>query len=72
MRMMGFGLPPKGGSLCPPRPEPRRRWKRQRMGWARERPPPGILQERRRVPRRRRRAPWRWLGVRRRPHRWRQ
>jgi hypothetical protein len=34
---MGVGLPPRGGSLRPPRPEPRRRRKRRRLGRARER-----------------------------------
>jgi hypothetical protein len=69
MGMMGVGLPPRGGSLRPPRPELRRRWKRRRLGRVRERPPPGILRERRRAPRRCRRMPRRWLGVRRQPHR---
>jgi hypothetical protein len=68
---MGVGLPPRGGSLRPPHPKPQRRRKRRRLGQARERPLPSILQERRRTPQRHRRALWRWLGVRRWPHRWR-
>jgi hypothetical protein len=35
------GLPPRGGSPRPPRPEPGRRWRRRCLGWALERPPPG-------------------------------
>jgi hypothetical protein len=60
--------PPRGGSLHPPRLEPRRRRWRRRLGWAQERLPPGNLRERRRAPQRRQRMPRRWLGVRRRPH----
>jgi hypothetical protein len=33
---MGAGLPPRGGSLHPPRSEPRRRRKRWRLGRAQE------------------------------------
>jgi hypothetical protein len=58
-RAMGDELPPRGGSLCLPCSEPRRRQKRQRLGRAQERPPPGSLQERRRAPQRRWRAPLR-------------
>jgi hypothetical protein len=61
---MGDGLPPRGGSLRPPRPEPRRRQRRQRLGWAWERSPQGSLRERRRAPRRRRRVPLGRLGAR--------
>jgi hypothetical protein len=60
----GGRAPPERWEPSPPRPEPRRRRKRRRLGRARERPPPGILQERRRAPRR-------WLGARRRLCRWR-
>jgi hypothetical protein len=62
---MGAGLPPRGGSLHPPRPQPRRRWRRRRLGQAQEHPPPGHLRERRRAPRKCRRAPRRRPGVRR-------
>jgi hypothetical protein len=71
-RAMGAGLPPRGGSFHPPRLEPRRRRKGRLLGRAQERPPPGHLRERRCAPRRHQRAPRRRLGVRPRPHRWRQ
>jgi hypothetical protein len=61
-RAMGDGLPLRGGSLRPSRPEPGRRQRRQRLGRAWERPPPSSLRERRRAPRGR-------LGVQRRPRR---
>jgi hypothetical protein len=53
---MGDRLTPRGGSLRPPRPEPRRRQRRQRLGQAWERLLPSSLRERRRMSRRRRRT----------------
>jgi hypothetical protein len=39
----GGRAPPERWEPSPPRPEPRRRWKRQHLGRARERLPPGSL-----------------------------
>jgi hypothetical protein len=33
--------PPERWEPAPPSPEPQRRQRRQRLGWVRERPPPG-------------------------------
>jgi hypothetical protein len=55
----------RGGSLRLPHREPQRRWRTRRLGWARERPPPGGLRKRRHTPQRCRRVPRRRLEARR-------
>jgi hypothetical protein len=56
-------LLPRGGSLRLPRPEPWRRWKRQRLERAQGRPPSGGQRQMRRGPQVCRRVPRRHLRV---------
>jgi hypothetical protein len=59
----GGQAPLRSGSMRPPHREPQRRQRDKCLGRAWKCPPPGGLRKRWRVPRRRRRVPWRHHGV---------